>query len=40
MAKIQNRISFYQERVGEFYVDGKLIARPQTPWAKRQENLT
>ena len=24
MAKIQNLIRFYQERVGEFYVDGKI----------------
>jgi uncharacterized protein (DUF427 family) len=35
MAKIQNLICFYQERVDEFYVDGELTARPETPWSKR-----
>jgi len=32
-SKIQGLISFYNERLDEFYVDGAPVARAQTPWS-------
>jgi len=31
--KIENLLSFYDEKVEAVYVDGELQTRPKTPWS-------
>ena len=34
MSKIKNMISFYQERLDDFYVNGQRIEKAKTPWSE------